>query len=175
MKKTLIFIVIFVSVLGTNLKAQKKENLKHYFGTAAGFSTGYGLSYRFLPKNFGFQITYYSSYHPKSYFNLSAGISLFQMLKKSSKSSFYLYEASTYYLMQYLKSRNSPTGEIIQPYNYSNFRTGLGFGIELIFFKRISLNIMSGYSIYSGKKSFNPINLVFYHGITAEIGLFYKL
>jgi hypothetical protein len=176
MDKKLIYTLSLVSLLllssikliGQDLdKPEPETKLKHAIGGGAGFTTGYGLSYRFMPGKFGGQLNF-APFQDKETSNYSAGLTLIYMLIESKISNLFLYQGNHFYYRSYLNyiyNPNSPyqSTKVITTEQY--FNNGLGFGIELIIAKRIGLNLMGGYAFYN---DFEKLNL------TGEIGLYYK-
>ncbi len=170
---TLLSLLFLVLLLNFNFIAhgqdQKEEEHKlvHSIGAGAGFSTGYGLSYRYKPGNFGGQINL-APYVDQNIKRYSLGLTFLYTLIENRFSSLYLYQGNHFYY-------NSQFTEIYLPYppytmsreriTESYMNNGLGFGLEIIIAKRIGFNIMAGYAAY---KNFTQLNL------TGETALYYK-
>jgi len=174
MKTKTIILTLFAVLIIQNSEVtgqeeiSKEENVrfKNAIGLGAGFTTGYGLSYRYIPKQFGVQINF-APYKSESRNITSLGLTFICNLIEAEKTSLYLYQANHYYYEKYkYKSysyyRNSSNDktEITK-----HFNTGLGIGIEFIMLKRISFNIMGGYGAY---RDFETLSL------TGETGLYFK-
>jgi hypothetical protein len=150
--------ILFVFQGNTTLKAQyaaeNNEPLIHALGVAAGFTTGYGLSYRFFPNKFGVQTTF-APYSDNNRATYSIGLTLLYKISESENINLLLYQGNQYY---YNKNKDNNT---VSKY----FNNGLGIGIEFIIQKRFSCNFMGG---YAGYENFNKVNF------TAEVALYYK-
>lgn len=167
----LLFLVNFS--LSPNLLAQDslrrngKQIYKYGIGGGAGFATGYGLSFRYLPKKFGGQVNF-APYKNKETERYSVGVTMLYMLIESKVSNLYLYQANHYYYNSQLTYIYDPdkVGEPEQTRTTEGyFNNGLGFGIEIIIAKRIGLNLMAGYGFYDNFKQLN---------VTGESALYYK-
>lgn len=165
---SLTFIMLLYSI---KLIAQTPEEtipkFKHSLGAGAGFTTGYGLSYRYLPNKFGAQVNF-APYHDKETDRYSVGLTFIYILIENKISSLYLYQGNHYYYnseLIYIYDPLSPTSQdrVRESEGYVN--NGLGFGIEFTIAKRIGLNLMVGYASY---KNFEQLNL------TGETALYYK-
>lgn len=160
--RPLLALLVLFSIAGS-VSAQKdttKKNFDHSLGAAAGFTTGYGLSYRFWPSTVGAQLAFapISNYDRTE---ISAGLTFLFKLVKTDKANLFLYQGNHMY---YYKNK----------YNYywngensgqTTFNNGIGLGIEFIIVKRVSFNLMGGYAAYD---NFDRI------GFTGETGLFFK-
>lgn len=150
-------------------KNEPVQKLKHSLGAAAGFTTGYGISYRYWPKKFGIQATF-APYSTKNKRLFSTGLTFLYSLLENEGSNLYLYQGnhffyeSTYRNDYYSNNTANSTNRSWKTDN-SFLNNGLGFGIELIAAKRVGINLMAGYAFY---KNFEQLNL------TGEFGLFYK-
>jgi len=171
MKFILLFSALtFLFVAKTKAKdstSNFRNTYQHSLGFAAGFTTGYGLSYRYMPARFGVQVTF-APYHDGETDRFSTGLALFYTLVQGKTSNLFLYQGTHYYYhssLQYARDfdPNFPNRMERITENYVN--AGVGVGIEIIMAKRIGLNLMSGYAAYD---NFNKLN------ITGEAGLYYK-
>ena len=172
-KKSFIYIAIIlllnISIINAQDSCKKETEAKYKYGIGggAGFATGYGLSFRYIPKKFGAQINF-APYKDKETDRYSVGLTLIYMIIESKTSNLFLYQANHYYY-------NSQMVDIYNP-NLSASRektriaesymnNGFGFGIEIIMAKRIGLNLMAGYASY---KNFEQLN------VTGEAALYFK-
>lgn len=159
---------------GQGLNQETNEKFKHSIGAGAGFTTGYGLSYRFMPGKFGGQINF-APFHNDEIDRYSAGLSLLYVLIESRTSSFYLYQGNHYFynsqMVYYWEPKDPEPFPIPEPMYYKRrtteayFNNGLGIGIEFVLLERIGFNIMAGYAFY---RNFEQLNF------TGETGLYYK-
>lgn len=143
------------------------EEYKYGIGGGAGFTTGYGLSFRYLPKKFGAQLNFapYKSEDTETY---SVGLTFVYKIIESKITNLYLYQGNHYYYnsyMGYSYNPNIPYNEELVKITESYMNNGVGFGIEIIMAKRIGLNLMAGYAFYDNFKKLN---------ITGEAALYYK-
>ncbi len=170
MKTNILIFVIFLSFLNVPIFGQIKSDTvninknsvkyKYALGGGVGYTTGYGISFRFKPNKFGIQTNLYSYYNDyKTKFNI--GLTFLYTLIDAEKTSLYLYQGNHFKYSSYDYnydgySRISKTNE---------FNNGVGFGIEFIILKSVGLNIMGGYAFYD---NFERLD------ITGEAGLYYK-
>ena len=163
--KNIIFIAI-ISMIASICNAQdslQETKLKHGLGMGAGFTTGYGISYKYTPNKLGVQVNF-APYKSKTLQRYSLGVTFTYTLIEKRISKLYLYEANHFF---YSKETYDYLGNVGGPNitKESYLNNGLGFGFELTIAKSIGLNLMSGYAFYD---NFNNIN------ITGEMALHYK-
>ena len=176
-------LVIFFLLIGglisnAQVSSEQEKNLlyKHAIGAGAGFTTGYGLSYRYIPSKWGFQINF-APYYTKETERYSIGLTALYRLIESKVSSLFLYEGNHFYYDSYI-TYYDPTNpqvvymsgaaqnNLIKKRETENFvNNGIGVGIEFIIVKRIGFNLMGGYAFY---RNFEQLNF------TGETGLYYK-
>jgi len=181
--KTTIFSFILIalffipSVYGQKNETQTYEKLyKNSFGIGAGFTTGLGLSYRYFPKKFGFQLNvapYYQDYGKDAF--VSAGLTLLCNLAENRNNCVYAYLGNHYLYYSLKKSNTNYVWDpITSQYIYkttenvdkrTELNTGIGFGFEFNTKKRVTLNIMAGYAQY------NSFEKLFF---TGELALYYR-
>ncbi|MEA1873793.1 MAG: hypothetical protein U9N51_05115 [Bacteroidota bacterium] len=121
---------------------------KHGIGIAAGFTTGFGLSYRHYFDKFRVQLTFGPAITLDDFY-ASVGLGLMYELGNSEKTSFYLYQGSHLLYDSYE--------------TYAFF--GVGIGLEFVVFKQLSYNIMLGYAAWENFERFLP---------TGEMGFYYR-
>ncbi len=148
------------------------QPFRHAIGMGAGFTTGYGLSYRYFPGKLGYQLTF-APYGTENTSRYSAGFTFLYPLILAESTTLYLYQGNHFYYSSdrifYLEA--DKTTEAYEPTEFTGRRTdrftnhGVGFGIEMNFAKRMGFNLMAGYATYD---SFNKVN------VTAETGLYFK-
>lgn len=165
--KRKIVLTIFLYSLGNFCFAQEtKKTWKSEFGAAAGFTTGYGISYRGYYEKIGFQATFFP-YKSSTFSNFSTGFTLLYKLIQKEKTNFYLYQGNHYFYSRdsYLATnqQGNPGPDIVNTNEYYN--VGIGAGIEIVTLKNIGFNFMGG---IAGYDSFEFITL------TGEFGVFYK-
>jgi hypothetical protein len=154
-----LFIVQFSLSAQEVSQSEDKDTFKHSLGIGAGFTTGYGLSYRFYPKRFGVQ-TNFAPYKDNARNEYSFGLTLLFKLVETDKTNLFLYQGNHYF---YRKEKHPywNQSEIISRY----LNNGIGIGIEFIILKRVSFNLMGG---YAGYRDFDQIS------ITGETCLYFK-
>ncbi len=149
------------------LKHNGEQLYKYGIGGGAGFATGYGLSFRYLPKKFGAQVNF-APFKNKETERYSIGLTLIYMLIESKISNLFLYQSNHYYYnsqLVYIYDPNKPNDQTQTRQTEAYFNNGLGFGIEIVMAKRIGLNLMAGYAFYN---NFEQLN------VTGETALYYK-
>lgn len=169
MKTNILILVTFLFFLSAPIFGQTKSDAvnnnsikyKYALGAGVGYTTGYGASFRFTPNKFGVQANF-SPIYDQNNTQFSIGLTFLYTLIESEKTSFYLYQGNHF---------NYHHHPVYNYYNYDNdrvtqkFNNGVGFGIEFIILKRVSLNIMGGYAFYD---NFERLSL------TGEAGLYYR-
>lgn len=155
------FIVLLLLVfLSTRILGQENKNNakidqpKHSVGIGAGFTTGYGISYRYLPEKLGAQATFLIL--PHNYYSSFGATLLYKLIQRQS-SWFYLYQSNLY-----SSYRTSGFNCGCPSYEWFN---GFGFGVELILGKHFGWNLMGGTGFYENFDKFT---------VTGETGLYYK-
>lgn len=129
----------------------------NYLGFGAGFTTGYGLSYRYWPKYmgaFGFQFNF-APMRSGSTNRYSYGLSMLLSMVETKTVNLYLYQGNHLY-STYNISNNSNNQEL---YN------GIGIGLEFLSKERVSYNLMGGIAAF---ESFSKYNF------TGELAIYYK-
>ena len=162
----------FLEADGQSLVEKEVDPIfKHAIGAGAGFTTGYGISYRYMPNKYGFQLNF-APYHDKIIDRYSIGFTVLYTIIKNKISSLYLYQGNHYYYNSELVDKfsldpNKPydPNPVKERVKTSYMNNGIGFGIELIIAKRIGFNLMTGYASY---RNFEELNL------TGETALYYK-
>lgn len=136
---------------------------KNAIGAGAGITTGFGLSYRYIPRKCGVQINF-SPIKNNFETTVSVGLTLIHYLLENDKTNLYLYLGNCY-LYESLQQTDS-IGKVIQGKEEKSYvNNGIGIGMEIIILKRISLNLMGGYASINSFKEL---------GFTGETGLYYK-
>ncbi len=153
----------------------QENKFKYAVGAGAGFTTGYGLSYRYFPSKYGAQVNF-APYHTKEIDRYSLGLTLLYMMIESKTTNLFLYQGNHYYynseIMYYTDlNQTTQTTQTTQPSPIqrtnrdSYVNNGIGIGIEFIVSKRIGFNLMAGYAAY---KNFEQLNF------TGESALYFK-
>ena len=178
MKKSTTIILLFLAFAGflkvegqTVNETEKDTIFRHSIGAGIGFTTGYGLSYRYTPATFGVQLNF-APYHDKEIDRYSIGLTFLYSLVRHKTTNLFLYQGNHYYYNSQMLYVYDPDPN--KPYNpnpdkervtTSYMNNGIGFGFELIIAKRIGFNLMGGFASYS---NFQELNL------TGETALYYK-
>jgi hypothetical protein len=167
-KIILLSLMIFINVFV--IKAQEKSKLeipiqyKHSIGIGAGFTTGCGLSYRFIPKDIGFQINvfpFYTDYGKK--ITASFGFTVLDKIYEGRSCNVYAYFGNHYYIDKYNYDYNGY--QYYQNQNVSKYNSGIGLDLEFSTQKRIVLHVMAGLAQYNTFEMLLP---------TAELALHYR-
>lgn len=172
LKCTLPLLIMFLIIQTSWAQDVVKENtFKHGIGAGIGYTTGYGLSYKYSPNVFAAQVNF-APYHSNELDRYSVGLTFMYTLVKNNLSSLFIYQGNHFYynsemLTIYETDPNKPYNPNPPKQRVTNqyFNNGVGFGIDITIAKRISFNLMGGYAFYS---NFQQINL------TGETALHYK-
>ena len=155
-----------------NLKKPKTSvshntNSKHALGLAAGGTTGFGISYLYMPSRLCFQVAFLP-YKDQSSSFYCAGLTFIYRVREGEKLNFLLYQGNHFI-------SRSQTNYVYNPNSYmsiangntttNGFNNGIGLGFEFFLSENVSFNLMGG---YAGYNNFETIT------ITGEGGLFYK-
>lgn len=166
MKKLLVLLFISqVSIFTIFSQSGEDNNLSHYIGGAAGFSTGYGLSYRYWPGDYGTQIVFtpISNDYQTS---INLGTAVLKNLHVTKYTRLFLYLAGN---GTYKRSKREVYNEESKDWEETGFEqdftgtVGIGPGLELYLFRNIVIDVMFGFSLGTGGL-----------GFTAETALYYR-
>lgn len=171
--KKLCLLGLLIIIGATTLSAQEKENItqpKHAVGLAAGFSTGYGLSYRYWPQKLGLQVTM-APFLSNDEYNVSLGVTGLYKLRSAKYYNFFLYY-SNHFLFE--KNKNYWYYDSNQGSGFTTKRdftwvTGGGPGFEIVAWGRLGFNGMFGLAYYDHGSSDWEVTM------TVESGIFFKL
>jgi len=168
MKKNLLYKCVFLFMMFScfmgSLQAQKRADianyprLKHSLGMGAGFTTGYGLSYRYTPSEWGFQVNF-APYKVKNFEQYSFGVSFLYELVRLKSTSLYLYEGNhfLYKKEQDVVINYSPIYvPIMGTVEQSFWNNGIGFGVSALASENVSFDIMAGYALYNNLSEIKP-------------------
>ena len=168
MKKIITSLAICLIVLSNHAQTENSPSKSKYaVGIAAGFTTGYGLSYRYQSTKFGTQITF-APYKNPDKFSLDLGLTFLYKLASYENVELFLYQGN-----HFSRTTNYATYNDVSIFDVFNsntnpqkyFNNGLGLDIEIALNKHAGFHIMAG---YAGYKNFRSIN------ITGETALFFK-
>ncbi len=162
--KTIISFFLFTLILfPLKINSQEPElDLSDYrfgVGAAAGFSTGYGLSFRYWPGNWGIQLTTAPYYTPDDA-TISFGATALRSLTYDRKVDLFLYIGNHLLYESYTDYWDNGDHQ-----QYLTWIIGAGPGFEFTIFDRASFNVMFGIASYfDGELMIN---------MTVETGLYY--
>ncbi|MBN1132596.1 MAG: hypothetical protein JXA39_05955 [Bacteroidales bacterium] len=161
--------IIAITLTGgftTPLEAQNEaDEYKLQVGAAAGFSTGYGLSFRYWPANWGVQAAfgpYYDSDGPI----ISMGITGLRLIEDNGWSRFFFYVGNHLFINsipEYSDMSSHYTIKTVTTYIF-----GMGPGLEFLIRRRLGINLMFGIAAYMNNDDQSQTNL------TGETGIFYR-
>lgn len=185
MKKTYFILVCFLSLSLLSFSQEEVDDdawdlsagqkYKNYIGFGAGFTTGFGLTYKYMPKNYGIMLTvspYYSEKEERAL--VSGGITLEKAIARYHACLLFVYLSNS---IMYEKYRDYNEFYVYDPFlpvyepssydivKYTSWNSGIGLGFEVHSAKRVVVNLMLGYAQYDNFKTIAP---------TAEIFLFYR-
>lgn len=156
------------------------SRFRHEVGVAAGISTGLGLAYRILHKQFGAQVCF-TPINNGSMELYSTGITLFFTLTETENTKFFLYQGNHYFSQVRYNEGYSYSGISYPGGTYSSYfqapttdkemywNNGFGFGIEL--FHKDHNTSPFGFLAMCGLASMRSFTRA---NFTIEGGLFYK-
>ncbi len=168
--KIMVFLIVLF-LLNVPVSSQNRTDVlyrndstkcKYALGLGAGFTTGYGLAFKFTPHKFGLQtVVFYRSNEKQT--RSSIGLTLLYTLLEDKRTSFYLYQGNhlNYTSIHYDSSSS------LSHYNGTTlvFNNGVGLGVELIPGNHIGFDFMGGYAFFD---SFTKLSF------TGEIGIYYN-
>lgn len=175
LKCRLCAVVFLVSLSLSSGFADENKVGAYNIGAAAGFVTGYGLSYRqWFGKN-GAQVTlapFYSSDSMETNFTMSVGAIGLRMLKEARFVNLFAYYGAHFWYSNDKRREYSGPVLVTNDYQYSYTKDKLLFigggpGLDIHFWK-LSFNVMFGLAYRSDLAGSNGINF------TGETGLYYS-
>lgn len=139
----------------SNTKSEPERNsAPHEIGLAAGFVTGYGLSYRYWPKKIGVQLTAFPLIsNDESY--ISAGLTGLVELDSRDWYRFFAFVGGNMNIQSYndyYYDGYPYSTETMVRVEETRYTVGFGPGIEFTPGGRIGLNIMTGFQYYYENK-----------------------
>ena len=156
---SLMLIVLLAHPASAQEKIDSAAVYKHGLGVAAGFTTGYGLSYRNWSDHFGLQFTF-APYMDDRETTLSFGGTFLYNFIQAGDVNFFAYQGNHLRYRNFKYPNSSPNDEGLI------YNTGVGMGLEFpLFIKRLRFNVMVGYGAYN---NFTELN------ITGEGGVFFR-
>lgn len=151
----MLFVFLSACIFGQeDHNAEKREQQKHSIGLQAGFTTGFGLAYRYMPKKVGIQTTILIL--PNNYYSSFGASVLFKVIERQN-SWFYLYQSNLYSTYR--------TSGFNCGCPYYEWFNGFGFGTEIYLGKYWGLNFMGGAGFYQNFYKFT---------VSGEAGIYFK-
>jgi hypothetical protein len=150
-------LVIYTTAQEELVDKQKMDNtLKHHaLGFNAGFSTGFGISYRYQYNKHSYQMSLLPIIE-NNYQVANLGFRYAYNFSEMNRTRFFGYAGHSAFIVP---KNDKPLIRLV---------TGVGFGIEQDLTKSLALNFGAGYAYYTREYPNNILSL------TAELGLFYK-
>jgi hypothetical protein len=149
--KRIYCLLLAVIVYGSTFaQADEPTKLKHYIGFDAGFSTGYGLSYRYMPNDWGIQVNTFPT-ASKDEYNISIGATILRTVYRNRSMQFFVYYGNHLYFDKYSTGYYYNENGTYSASDYEVSRTwitGIGPGFEFYFAKRLALNARFGFAYY---------------------------
>jgi hypothetical protein len=176
MKTISLFLLISLLILSGRTFCQEQSastNNMHFnnsLGVAAGWSMGYGLSYRYQPKRLGAEITFFPYKDPRTTQYTGGLTFLCKLVENNDKTlNLFLYESNAYYFIKNVESTyflNHGKEGPFHTYDVRSFsNNGAGVGVEVFVLNWFVFDIMGGYSFYNSFKEYR---------FTGETALLFK-
>lgn len=154
MKRIIVFALCFALFAGSKVAAESRVNSEidkvynHGVGVAAGFVTGYGLSYRYLGEKHNLQITF-APYVKGKDAKISVGCALLKDMYVGDTSKLFLYSGLHYWYNRYTE-KDDDENDIILKGEWTDqwLNCGLGPGFEFNITGNIVFDLMAGYAVY---------------------------
>jgi len=165
MKK--VFLVLLLLILLSEISSfeDQNSNLSHYIGGAAGISTGFGLSYRYWPEEYGWQMVF-TPMSDGADVMINLGLGALKTLHETTYTRLFLYLVGN---GTYNNYEDYDYGEMVINERKQTFESviGIGPGLEIYLFNNIVIDIMFGFK-YGFNGMFQGL------GFTAETALYYR-
>ncbi len=154
MKKIMVFTLCFtlfavgVSMAENKVQGEKYGEYNHGVGVAAGFVTGYGLSYRKLGKKYNLQLTF-APYVQGKDTKISAGVALLKDMYRGDTSKLFFYSGLHYWYNRYTE-KDEDENEVTLKGEWTDqwLNCGFGPGFEFNITSNIVFDLMAGYAVY---------------------------
>ncbi|MFZ5942078.1 MAG: hypothetical protein ACOYXB_16040 [Bacteroidota bacterium] len=162
--KKLFGLLMLVLLLSSGIRVSAQEMQPSYrfgIGAAAGFSTGYGLSFRYWPGNWGVQTTF-APYYDENGGVISFGLAGMRLIEDAGWIRFFAYAGQHFFFDSY-SEYSAP-----DPDTYFMSVTGIGPGLEFVIKQRLGINVMFGMAFYYNNENTTMLNL------TGETGIYYR-
>lgn len=154
MKREFVAILFLLTLLlgGSYVYSQNDNYLQdstyyvkeYQIGAGAGFTTGFGMSYRLVLNTVGIQtnLFFFHRSHKVPNVNYSCGLTFLKYFKQTNRTFYYFYQAN--HFTNTFVRRNSQT---LEDQTYSN-NHGIGLGVEIIMLENFTINFMAGVAYY---------------------------
>jgi len=159
--KISVLVLIFIGTFPEIYAQDKQPEIKYGIGAAAGFSTGYGLSFRYWPSVWGVQTTF-APYYDEYGATISYGLTGLRLIEDAGWVRFFGYVSQHLFINQY---NDYETNE--RKTNITGI-TGIGPGLEFIIKQRLGINVMFGFGLFLDNEDMLMSNL------TGEAGIYYR-
>jgi len=153
MKTIKYFIIVILIVFSFNMNAQNYSQdsvYTHGIGFAAGFSTGYGLTYRYMPHKLGIQTTIGSMEE-----DFSFGVTPIYVIQRHRMANLLLYNGNSFL------SRDKHSKDIL-------IVNSFGFGFEINSDTPFSISLMGGIASFYEPNDWRA-------SYTIDVAVFYRL
>lgn len=153
--KYVFFLCFFISgILTFSQNAGNNETVKkHAVGITLGSFSGYGLTYKYFPGKFGFQVNNFL-YASQDNTNIALGGSFLYSLSRFEKFNIYYHLSSAFFYREFM-SYDWLTGDEVKRFN-RDFNPGTGVGIE-VHWERISCSVYYGIGFYNELRTFSML------------------
>ena len=173
MKKIIVFtmcytlFVIGISAAENTVNVKKNGEYHHGVGVAAGYVTGYGLSYRHLGKKCNLQLTF-APYVQGKDANISVGVALLKDMYIGDTSKLFIYSGIHYWYNRYTE-KDDDENEVTLKGEWTDQWLNIGFGpgFEFNLTSNIVFDLMAGYAVYLCDNEATSLNF------TGETALFF--
>jgi hypothetical protein len=145
------------------------DQMKFGVGAAAGFSTGYGLSFRYWPTDWGVQFTT-APYISDNDSRVSVGVTALKSIKDDNRLRLFVYLGNHFMYEKW--GGYSWDGYTEDPHVNTTWIIGVGPGFDFTILNKVSFNLMFGIASYS--ESYSEYENNWMLNMTAEAGLYYK-
>lgn len=173
MKKIKIFVLCFaffsISSVSAEENKEKVENSRefnHGVGIAAGFVTGYGLSYRYLTRKYILQFTF-APYIEGENATISTGAAILKNIYIGDTSKLFAYSGVHYWYHKYTEKISEDDVVLKGQWTDKWLNIGIGPGFEFSLTNNVVLDIMAGYAVYVSNTSYPRLNF------TGEAALYF--
>lgn len=125
-----------------------KQKHNHALGVNIGHTTGYGLSYRYMPRSVGVQLTFGAVSKIRNS-TRSYGLALFYNILPREHASIFVYQGTNYIRKKELNGFCSNEFREVEYYNI-----GMGFAADVNLTSRLNFGVHIGYGMFNSLKYF---------------------